>query len=140
MELATRTQDLRSLQNLQVTDTNHNTSDNAIRCQLVQILFHHLMRKKGIPLEWIDCKTQCFPVRDGDGGMHVRLVINQWHDRLMTYAFALQTELITDIEQFEPGASNWLEGIYWQLNVEKSCPHATVPDNSFWQGTTLTPL
>ena len=108
-------------------------SDNATRRQLVQVLLRDVMRRHGIPPQWVDCQMQLVSSRSRGPGMYVRLVVRHWDDRLMRYAFAFQNELMTDIGRFEPQASTWLHGMSWQLEVADSCPYPTLPDKAFWQ-------
>ncbi|MEO8389347.1 MAG: hypothetical protein ABI893_01065 [Polaromonas sp.] len=107
-------------------------SDNATRRQLVQVLLRDAMRKYGIPPRWIDCQMLLVSSRSRGPGMYVRLVVRQWDDRLMKYAFAFQNALMAEITHFEPGATQWLHGISWQLDVADTCPNPTMPDKTFW--------
>lgn len=107
-------------------------SENGVRRHLVQMLLRDLLRRHGIPTEWIDCQMMVVSSRTKGSGMYVRLVVQHWDERLMNYAFAFQKELIAEIKQFEPQSAIWLHGISWQLEVEGSCPYTTLPDTSFW--------
>lgn len=107
-------------------------SENAIRRQLVQVLLRDVIRKNGIPPQWIDLQMLVVSSSSRGAGLYVRLVIKRWDQRLMNYAQALQNELLTDITRFEPQASQWLHGISWQLEMADSCPYTTLPDKAFW--------
>ncbi|HEY3049785.1 MAG TPA: hypothetical protein VGJ72_20255 [Polaromonas sp.] len=108
-------------------------SDNAMRRQLVQVLMRDVLRRHGIPSQWIECQMLVVSSRSRGPGLYVRLVIKHWDERLMTYAFAFQNVLLADIGRFEPNASAWLHGISWQLEVHDTCPHTILPDKAFWQ-------
>lgn len=107
-------------------------SDNATRRHLVQVLLRDAMRKYGIPPRWIDCQMLLVSSRSRGPGMLVRLVVRQWDDRLMKYAFAFQNALMVEITHFEPQAAQWLHGISWQLDVGDTCPDQAMPDKSYW--------
>ena len=107
-------------------------SENAIRRQLVQVLLRDVIRKHGIPPHWIDLQMLVVSSSSRGPGMYVRLVMKQWDDRLMNYAFALQNTLLADIVRVEPQASDWLHGISWQLEMADTCPYLTLPDKAFW--------
>lgn len=107
-------------------------SDNATRRQLVQVLLRDALRKYGIPPRWIDCQMLLVDSRSKGPGMYVRLVVRQWDERLLDYAFAFQNALMVEITRFEPQASQWLHGISWQLDVAETCPFRTMPDKSYW--------
>ncbi len=107
-------------------------SENAIRQQLIQTLHRDLMRKHGVPMEWMVCHTQVVVSRSKGTGMSVVLVIKHWEERLMHHTFALQRALALAVIQFEPAAEQWLHGIAWRLDVASTCPHIDLPEKSFW--------
>lgn len=107
-------------------------SDNATRRQLVQVLLRDALRRYGIPPRWVDCQMMLVSSRSRGPGMYVRLVVRQWDDRLMNYAFAFQSALMLEVVRFEPQAAQWLYGISWQLDVADTCPHRTMPEKTYW--------
>jgi hypothetical protein len=107
-------------------------SENAIRRQLVHVLLRDLLRKHGIPAHWIELQMLVVSSSRRGDGLHLRLVVKHWDQRLMDYALALQNELKTDVVRFDPLASHWVHGISWQLEMADSCPYTTLPDKSFW--------
>ena len=111
----------------------HDGSETATRGQLVQIMMRDLVRKSGIPPGWIQCQIQVVSSRSKGQGIYVRLVVKQWDERLMKYAFAFQKALLTEIVQFEPEAATWLQGIAWQLEVAGTCPLTELPGSNFWK-------
>lgn len=107
-------------------------SENDMRRQLVQVLLRDMLRKHGLPAEWIDCQMLIVSSRTKGSGMFVRLVVRHWDARLLNYASAFQKELLAEIKQFEPQAASWLHGVSWQLEVDDSCPYTTLPARDFW--------
>jgi hypothetical protein len=107
-------------------------SDNALRRQLVHVLLRDVLRRHGVPSALIDCQMLVVSSRSRGQGMYVRLVLRQWDERMVRYAFAFQNALMADIVRFEPKAAEWLHGISWQFEFDKSCPYAELPDKSFW--------
>lgn len=114
-------------------------SDNATRRQLVQVLLRDALRKYGIPPRWIDCQMLLVNSRSRGQGMYVRLVVREWDDRLMDYAFAFQNALMVEITRFEPLAAQWLHGISWQLDLADTCPYRSMPDKSYWADPVVKP-
>ena len=108
-------------------------SENATRRQLVQVVLRDLLRRHGIPAEWMDCQMLLVSSQSRGAGMFVRLIVKHWDDRLMHYAVAFQNELRDHITRFDPRCAAWLHGISWELDVGDSCPNATLPDKTFWQ-------
>ena len=115
-------------------------SENATRRQLVQVLLRDLLRRSGIPPQWVECQMQVVSSRNKGAGMVVRLVVKHWDARLMNYTFAFQNELMSDISRFDPEAPNWLQGMSWQLEVAGSCPFTSLPNRQFWAETEKSPV
>ncbi len=118
----------------------HDGSETATRGQLVQVLLRDLLKKCGMPPGAVQCQIQVMNSRTRGQGIYVRLVVKQWDERLMKYAFAFQKALLTEIVQFEPKAGAWLQGIAWQLEVASSCPITDLPGPEFWQTPAAAPL
>lgn len=108
-------------------------SENATRRQLVQVLLRDVLRRSGVPSDWVECHMLPVSSRKRGHGMYVRLVMRHWDPRFVNYAFAFQKTLLTDIERFDPESSSWLYGISWQFDVEGSCPYTAMPERSFWK-------
>lgn len=115
-------------------------SDNAMRHQLVHVLARDIVRRHGIPPEWLECQMLMVSSRSRGAGLYARLVIKHWDERLMTHAFAFQNALLADIARYEPKASDWLHGVSWQLEVDGSCPYTTLPGKDFWQAAAKSPV
>ncbi len=107
-------------------------SDNATRRQLVQVLMRDVMRRHGIPSQWIEGQLLIVASRSKGQGLFVRLVVRHWDQRLINHLYAFQQTLLTDITRFEPKATEWLHGMSWQLEVADTCPFPTLPDKLFW--------
>lgn len=112
--------------------TIEDNSDNDTRRQLVQVLLRDCLRRHGIAADWVECQMLVINSRSRGPVMYVRLVLRHWDARLMTYAFALQNELLAAITQFEPQSSTWLHGISWEFKVGDSCPYPDMPDPAVW--------
>ena len=108
-------------------------SDNALRRQLVHVLLRDVLRRHGIPASLVECQLLVVSSRNRGPGMYVRLVLKQWDERLVRYAFAFQKALRVDILRFEPQANEWLHGVSWQFEFGESCPYTELPEKSFWQ-------
>lgn len=109
------------------------SSENTTRSQLVQVVFRDVLRRHGIPFNWVESQMLMVASRSRGTGMYVRLVMKHWDDRLITHAFALQNTLLADISRLEPRAFDWLHGVSWQFDVDGSCPHTSLPHKTYWQ-------
>ena len=108
-------------------------SDTAVRRQLVQVLTRDLMRKQGLPSDWIECRLLVVNTTSKGAGLYVHLVLKHWDQRLINHTLAFQNTLLQDISRFEPRASDWLHGISWQMEFGDQCPHTTLPGRGFWE-------
>ena len=106
-------------------------SDNSLRRQLVQVLLRDVLRRHGIAMNLIDCQMLVVSSRSRGPGMFVRLVVRQWDEGILRYAFAFQNALMAEILRFDSKAESWLHGISWQLDLD-DCPFAQMPEKSFW--------
>ena len=107
--------------------------DTAVRRQLVQVLLRDVLRKHGIPSNWIECRMLGVNHTRKGTGLYVHLVLKHWDQRLIIHTLAFQNTLLLDISRFEPHASDWLHGISWQMEFEGQCPHTTLPGRDFWE-------
>ena len=102
------------------------------RRELLRLVLRNTLNRHGIPATWVgaDVLTATSPGREP--GVHLRLLIQHWDPRLLTYAVALQNSLIVRLLAFDPLASNWLMGITWQFALpdEAACP--PMPHAGWW--------
>lgn len=120
--------------------TIEDNSDNGTRRQLVQVLLREGIRQHGIPPGWLECQMLVVSSRSRGPGMHVRLVMRQWDQRLLTYALAFQNDLMAAITRFDPKAGTWLHGVSWEFNVADTCPYPEMPEPAFWRVPATAPV
>ena len=120
-------------ENQDSSHTIEDNSDNGTRRRLVQMLLRDGLRQHAIPADWVECQMMAINSRSRGPGMYVRLVMRQWDLRLLTYAYAFQTQLLAAITQFEPQAPTWLRGVSWAFDVGNTCPYPDMPDRSMWR-------
>ena len=113
--------------------TVEDNSEIGMRSQLIHVLLRDALRRHGLPSHWIECQILQVANRSLGNGMFVRLIVKHWDERLMRHLLAFEKAYLTDLERFEPNASQWLHGISWQIQPLNACPYATMPDKTFWQ-------
>ena len=113
--------------------TPKDSSDNATRRQLVQMLMRKLLHSNGIPPHWIECQMLLASSRTRGQGIYIRLVLKHFDIRFLPYLFAFQQTLRQDLERFEPKSATWLQGLSWQFDLADDWSHSTLPDRTFWQ-------
>ncbi len=102
-----------------------------IRRELLRVRTRNTLRLAGIPESWIEPQVLLEP-EGGRTFLHLRLVVRQWDERLLRYAFALQTLLMSEIERIDPQAREWLLSIVWQFPHDLACPYPELPQPSAW--------
>lgn len=102
-----------------------------IRRELLRVRTRNTMRLSGIPESWIEPQVLVEP-QGGRTFLHLRLVVRHWDERLLRYAVAFQTELMTEIERIDPQARQWLLSIVWCFPHDMSCPYPDLPQPSEW--------
>ena len=100
------------------TTVERNSSANAPRRELVQVVLRDTMRKHAIPSDWIECRILSVVTRKHKSGMHVQFIVRQGEDRLLEYVHPFQETFWEELEKFEPKPRDWLFSIAWQFDGE----------------------
>jgi hypothetical protein len=108
-------------------------TEGGIRRRLIQVMLRDLMRRNGLPQNWIECHTKLADNNGQSSQMSLQLVMKHWDERLVNYLPALQNELLTDIKRFEPNVAEWLIDISWQLVPPNICPYKVLPNKKTWR-------
>jgi hypothetical protein len=117
--------------------TGEDKSELGMRSQLIHVVLRSALRRHGLPSNWIECQVLQDSSRRSGAGLSVRLIVRHWDDRLMQHLLAFERAFRTDVERYEPSASQWLHGISWNIQPINECPHKEMPDKSFWLSTPL---
>jgi len=108
-------------------------STSGVRRELLRVVLRDTLSRHGIPVHWVDCEMLTTTRRDGEAGMHMRLLLRHWEPRLLQYAMALQQNVQQDLMQFDPMAQQWLRGISWQFELPDATLCPRLPDPSTWR-------
>lgn len=101
------------------------------RSQMVRVVTRDTLRQCGIPEHWIECQVSVVARRNGVSQVVPRLVVRHWDDRLVRYLPAFERRLLTEIQEFERDASDWLLPFSWNFLAD-NCPHTEMPDPALW--------
>lgn len=115
----------------ETTSNEEETSRNAPRRELIQVIMRDTMRKHGIPSDWIECRVLSAVSRSGRAGLHVNFVVRQAHEQLLGYVFAFQASFESELARFESRARDWLLGIGWEFEGHNLS--AAMPDPATWK-------
>jgi hypothetical protein len=102
------------------------------RREMLRVVLRDTLHRHGIPATWIAAEVLLSTSRAGRRGVHWRLVIKHWDERLMTHSISLQQNLIKRVLSLDPLASEWLNGVSWQLDVPDDTVHPPMPAASTW--------
>jgi hypothetical protein len=104
------------------TDPGAGPSDsrNAPRRELVQVVLRDVMRKHGIPSDWMDCRILSVVSRSRNAGLHITFIVKQGEDRLLHYVHAFQSSYMLELSRFEPRAADWVLSLSWQFEGKGS--------------------
>jgi hypothetical protein len=99
-------------------------SQNTTRRDLLRVTLRETLHRHGMPAHWIVGESLSTTSRNGERGVHWRLLVKHWDPRILEHAIAFQQALIKRVTTFDPLASTWLSGISWQfaLDDESECP------------------
>ena len=97
------------------TSNEAETSRNAPRRELIQVVTRDTMRKHGIPSDWLECRILSTVNRTGRAALHVNFVVRQAHEQLLGYVFAFQDSFLSELARFEPRARDWLVSVGWEF-------------------------
>jgi hypothetical protein len=110
----------------------HDSSTSGRRRELLRVALRDTLQRHGIPASWVSADVLVSSSRNGQRGIHWRLVLKHWEPRLLTHAVAFQQSLLKRVTTSDPLACAWLTGISWQIAVpdESVCP--AMPAPRFW--------
>jgi hypothetical protein len=108
-------------------------SQNSARREMLRVVLRDTMNRHGVPAAWISAETLVASSRArGQSGIHWRLSIKHWDERLPTHCVAFQNNLIKRVMTFDPMAAEWLMGISWQFVLEDDSACPPMPHPGLW--------
>lgn len=105
-----------------------------IQRELVRVVLKDTLRIHGIPAAWLSCEVLALSGRARGDDMMVRLIVLKWHEPLLKFMPALQSELITGLDRFEPAIDHSKYIVSWQFARDCGCPITQMPDARTWTG------
>jgi hypothetical protein len=107
-------------------------SKSGTRRELLRVALRETLHRHGIPASWVAADVLVSTSRDGERGIHCRLVLKHWEPRLLAHAVPFQHSLVKRVTTLDASAANWLTGMSWQLALddESICP--AMPPPRFW--------
>lgn len=109
--------------------TQHQTN---IKRELIRVVLKDTLRLHGIPYEWIACEILIIPRGPGAEELQIQLVMMKWNESLLRYAMALQQQLLSGLDRFDPSVDHSKCVVSWRFSPECGSPFRAMPEPTFW--------
>jgi hypothetical protein len=115
-------------------------SQHSLRKDLLKVVLRETLMRNGIPSSWIAADLLRSTNTKKEAGVHVRLLIRHWDQRLLACGVAFEQHFYKRLVAMDPQAGNWLMGVSWQYAMEdlSACP--PMPHPGAWTSTEATPI
>lgn len=99
-------------------------SQHSLRKDLLKVVLRETLMRNGIPSSWIAADLLRSTNTKKESGVHVRLLIRHWDQRLLACGVAFEQHFYKRLVAMDPQAGNWLMGVSWQYAMEdlSACP------------------
>jgi hypothetical protein len=115
-----------------VQDASSAFANATKRRELVRTALRDLLRKNGIPVDWIGFEVVPL-ANNGDLDVHlVHIVVLKWHEHLMDFAPAFEEQLWRGLLRFSPEMERSELVMGWKFAPGCGCPFAALPEPEFW--------
>ncbi len=107
-------------------------SPQGVRKELLRLVLRETLKHNGIPAAWVTADALVATSSTREAGIHVRLVMRHWDERLPLYTMAFQQNFETRLLTMDPLAGNWLMGISWQYSLPADADWPRLPQPGTW--------
>lgn len=121
------------------SSTSGRSEANAPRREVVHVVLREVMRKHGIPSDWIECRILSGLTRQQKAGIHVQFIVLKGEAQLLDYVHAFQDSFWSEVEKYEPRARDWLFSVAWQFEGNARAGLADMPRFEGWDEDTKAP-
>ena len=105
--------------------------DNASR-QLARVVLRDILQMNSIPTDWISCESAPLTPGRSNGSLLIQLVINRWHEGLVTYAPLLQQQFQQELQRIDTTSVHALHVVVWRFSPFCGYPATAMPAADFW--------
>lgn len=94
------------------------------RHEIAKMAVRDVLKKHGIPTDWVFCEVLAGYTRERIRGMHVRLVVKEWQPALFPYTVSIQRAILARLIRIDPLSPGWFAGLSWRYDVvdDSTCP------------------
>jgi hypothetical protein len=108
-------------------------SEGETRRELLRVVLRDMMHRQGIPPDWIGAEMLTTTARNGQRGVHWRLLVKHWDPRILGHGVAIQQALLRRVTTFDPSSTTWLNGISWQFALADDSVCPSLPRAGSWK-------
>ena len=120
----------KSKEKLEPANAQHKKSE--IRVEMIRLALKSVMRRYGIPIQWIGAEIVPATHSRESGALIIQLVVRQWHDEVMRYAPELQKQLSMEIKFFDSTADLADFHFVWKFMPDCGYTHEKIPEPGTW--------
>jgi hypothetical protein len=103
-----------------------------IKRELIRVVLKDTLRMHGIPYNWLACEIIIIPRGPGAEDLYIQLVMMKWNESLLRYASALQQQLLSGLDRFDPSVDHSKYVVSWRFSPDCGCPFIAMPEPAFW--------
>jgi len=100
--------------------------------ELARGVLRDTLSMNGIPDDWISCDSSPRTHGSSDGSLLIQLVINRWHESLMSYAPLLQQQFQQGLQRLDPASDHSRHLVVWRFSPFCGYPGTVMPAADFW--------
>ena len=115
------------------------TKKAEIRIEMIRLALKSVLRRYGIPIQWIGAEIVPMSSSGDTGVMLTQLVVRQWHDEVMRFAPELQNQLSTEIQFFDSTANFAEFQFVWKFMPDCGYTNEKIPEPGSWAIATDSP-
>ena len=100
--------------------------------EMIRLALSGVLRRHGIPSQWLGCEVNPVALLGVADVVMIQLVIHKWHDGLVQYAPALQSELMKEIHLFDKNFFEPESLLVWKFAPDCGNPNVKLPEPGYW--------
>jgi hypothetical protein len=118
------------------TKLNSTQQVGGVQEEVIGVVLKDLLRMHGVPANWLTFEINYLARGPGLAEVQIQLLIMRWSEQLLRYAAALQDQLLTGLDQFEPHVDHSHYVVVWRFSKDCDLPFSTIPVNVKWHVST----
>jgi hypothetical protein len=104
----------------------------AAQKEALRIGLRETLLRNGIPGSWISMDTLRSVHATGTPGIHARLKIHKWDERLVACMVTLERDFLRRLSLLDARRAEWLRGVSWQFELADTSGCPPLPHPGSW--------